>query len=361
MTEKRATALILGATSQLGMAVIDLLTKRNMPRWRIFAADTATRLPLLRAMCGTLQLQSDDLELIEYDAENLSLNVPAGGLERITDDLHTLFHLDHLRDRTRPTNEVRSHNIRIAERAIELAKLSNNLKALVVVTDVGLTGDYPGRFSETWTDVGQTPFDEVDRTSIEVEQKCLQAPDLPIVRARVGLLSDYAAPGLGTKPWRTAARVLLPSLNFWRHLPRFLAIPTAIAKGALAPLTPTTWAAEALVHLAETTERPRYAVHLVVTPQPALEQVLEMVTRRAGGARLKGELPLSFLKRIAELPGLGDAARRQADQLSSFLALHRYCLSKNDLDVVEARAALRDALPIPVWTEVEDRFFLEFA
>ncbi len=360
MSKARRT-LILGAASKLGAAVMREAAAAETSSQSIIAADLSSRRGALDALRSSLGPSAAERVFVaNYDPEKPSLGFDSSLIEEIHQGVTQVFHMAHTRNRTRSASDIKQHNSNMCRQVLDLARKMSALDALVVVTDVGMTGDYPGRFSENWIDVGQVPFDEVDRSSMEVELAFAQASDLPILRARAGILSDDDRFQSVPEHWRSAAAVLLPSIRLLRMLPGFLSIPSAVTRGSRAPLTPTRWAARALVHLARHPDFPGRAVHLVVTPPPSMDKVLETLSKRAGGARIRGGLPLGLIENIGKIPGLTEATRRQVDHLSSWWTPHRYCLSKNQLDTSLARSMLSRSLNPPSWGEVKERFFLQF-
>ncbi|MCP4674777.1 MAG: hypothetical protein GY854_04535 [Deltaproteobacteria bacterium] len=353
--------LILGAASKLGAVLMREAAAASSSPKAIIAADLSSRRSALEALRSSLgPSASERISVTNYDPEKPSLGFNSSLTEEIHRGVTRVFHIAHTRNRTRVASEIKQHNSNMCRQVLDMARKMSVLESLVVVTDVGIAGDYPGRFSESWIDVGQVPFDEVDRSSLEVEIALAEASDLPIIRVRAGILSDVERFQAVPEHWRSAAEVLLPSIRLLRVLPRFLSIPSAVTKEARAPLTPTRWAARALIHLAKHPDSPGRAVHLVVTPPPAMEQVLESVSERAGGARIRGGLPIGLIEHIGKIPGLTETARRQADHLSSWWTPHRYCLSKNQLDTSLVGSMLSSRLKPPSWGEVKGRFFLQF-
>ncbi|MCP4198654.1 MAG: hypothetical protein GY762_16025 [Proteobacteria bacterium] len=272
-----------------------------------------------------------------------------------------IFYFAHIRDRHLTSPEIKRKNRLMRNRLFETARQIADLQSIVVVTDVGLVGDYPGQFSENWVDVEQIPFDEVDRSSIGLEKACLHAISghkLPIVRARIGLLFNYEElPFSNRAPhWKSAAEELIPAIKVLGKLPRFMSIPSAVSKGSLAPLTPIAWAAKAIARVSTEPQAVGKAFHLVIDPPPTMEEVLKRITVSAGGAKLKGGLPVSLLGKLGIIPGFKETVRRQADQIASWWTPHRYCLSKNEMDTENVKDMLSD-LSCPLsWEEIEEFF-----
>lgn len=356
MSSSPGGTLILGASSKLGAAVLSRAAKNSTLKDPIIAACAAEHEDILMRLLPKLGIGDAEIEPAIYDPEKPNLGFGAAALERFAQGVTRIFHLDHKMDRTLSGSITRRHNLAMCERMLELARKVERLEALVVATDVGLAGDYPGKFSEHWIDVGQIPFDEVDQSSIEVES-AVAAAELPVIRARVGLLSDFFETGISDQRWRTAAEVLLSSLKIFKALPRFLSIPSAVAKGSLAPLTPVEWAARAIVHCAAEPAAKGKALHLVVSPPPPMEEIVESLTSALGGAKLKGGLPVELVRAIGKIPGLNETARKQADNLASWWTPHRYCLSRNDFDTSLTQSLLPVELAPPQWSEIRDIFF----
>ncbi len=351
--------LVLGGATRLGAAVLRELARDASFEDTVIAADLPDRRYELGQIKKALGATGERVDLATYDPEKDQLGFTSAVLDAMKNGELHLLHLGHFRDRTLTASMIRQHNLRVIDQLVQLASSARRLESFVVVTDIGLVGDYPGRFSETWTDVGQVPFDEVDRSSLDVELICLEAKDLPVVRARVGLLSDLDWAALDEAPWQAAAEVLVTSLRILSKLPSFTRIPSAVVKGSLAPLTPTDWAAKALVNLARNPAAHGKALHLIVDPPPGMDAVLEMVTRNAGGARLTGGLPVGLVGQFGRVPGLSEAARKQADHLASWLTPHRYCLSRNDLDTSQVRSLLSSSRLAPDWKIIREKFFVQ--
>jgi hypothetical protein len=349
--------LIFGASSKLGAAVLKNIVETGPADEPVIAACHVSKADFLKRLVPRLAPDAGIIETVFYDPEKPGLGLDAAALQKIGKGISAFYHLDHERNRTLSGSATRRRNLAMCEGVLDLAGKMGHLGALLVVTDIGLAGDYPGRFSEHWIDVGQIPFDEIDHSSIEVETACVAATELPVIRARVGLLSDFFEERISDPSWSRAAEVLLSSIRVFKVLPRFLTIPSVVAKGSLAPLTPVEWAARALVHLAEKPEAIGHAVHLVVSPPPSMEEILENLTSRIGGARLKGGLPVEFVRIIGKLPGLTETARKQADNLASWWTPHRYCLSRNDFDTSLTKSLLSKEMAPPSWSEVEPLFF----
>lgn len=357
MNHSVETVLILGAASPLGVALLHHLIKDAGGSTEIYAADQPAYLRFLGELRETLGPHAKRIQNITYDPSKPHFGFK-GQLQRKIFETEThIYHLAHTRDRKLAAPQISEHNRNVWERVSKMARAANKLGALVVATDVGLAGDYRGLFSENWVDVGQVCFDAVDSSSLEVELMCLDEEDLPIVRARLGLLSDMQSSKLRGPHWDNAAALLLPSAKILKRLPQFLTIPTAVAKGALAPLSPTDWAAEALTVLANNPEAHGKAVHLVLSPLPKMEDVLKAASGMLGGPRVRGGLPVSLIERLGKLPGLTETARVQADHVASWWTPHRYCLSRNKLDITLAERLVYKYLPPPTWKRLENRFF----
>ena len=345
MTSPGEKALVIGAGSPLGTAVLRHLAAED--GIGIVAADNSAACAFLAEAKPKFGKAAARIEIELFDPETGPLGFRRGMAEELQERATRVFYLSHSRDRSESASQIRYRNQAQKDAVLGLANSAAQLRSLIVLSDVGLIGDYPGRFSEAWLNVGQIPFDEVDRSSLELETDCLRESRLPIVRARVGLLSDLRGVLVRSRSWKSATEVLLPNIGWIRYLPRFLSIPYAVAPEALAPLTPTEWAARALVSLSSNPGAIGKAVHLVADPAPPMEQILRDVTGMAGGARVRGGVPTALLRKLGALPGLRETARRQADHLSAWWTPHRYCLSRNELDTFNARSLLPETLAPP--------------
>lgn len=357
MSQHVETNLVLGAASPVGAALLHTLVSRGEKAGVIYAAEQLADLRFLRELRTVLGRDADRIQIITYEPNKKHLGFDDDVRKRLCETKTHIYHLAHTRDRSRAASEISAHNSGVCDGVLHMARQAENLGALVIGTDVGLAGDYRGVFSEHWVDVGQVSFDEVDRSSLETEIKCLEETELPIIRARLGLLSDPRHIPIRNPHWASAVATLLPSVGILKRLPLFLSIPTAVAKGALAPLTPTEWAAQALVVLADSEDARGHAVHLVVSPLPRMETVLATASRVVGGARIRGGLPVGLVERLGKIPGLTETARVQADHLASWWTPHRYCLSRNKLDTSIAEKLVYTNLPLPTWRKLENRFF----
>ena len=349
------SALVLGAASPLGAAV--LLHLKRVGGVLPIVADLRERRDSLLALVSELGYGKGEIEIATLDPGKIAFGFEGSFLRRIKESTQWVFHLAHTRDRTLPVSEVGHTNRVLLEQVLSLGRKVKDLKSIVIVTDVGLCGDFPGKFSENWIDVGQIPFDEVDRSSREVEIVCSQDSQLPIVRARVGLLSDLEELSALAGHWRPAAQVLLSSIKLFKKLPNFINISTAVAKGSLAPLTPTDWAGQAIVHLSTNPEAVGKAVHLVISPPPSMEKVLDSLSKQVGGAKIRGGLPVGLIKVFGIIPGMMETVRRQADHIASWWTPHRYCLSRNELDTTTAEELLPESMFPPTWWETKAVFF----
>ncbi len=347
--------LVLGAASPLGITVLSQLAKTE--GINTIAADLSSKYQFLLRYKSQLGSAADRVTVAILDPFLEYFGFEQTLLDQIEETTTHIYHFAHTRNRTIAASTIGQRNRAICDKALALAHITQNLEALVVVTDVGLVGDFPGQFSESWVDVGQVPFDEVDRSSIEVESNCLKETDLPIVRARVGLLSDLREEPDLDVPWRSAAEVLFPSIRYLKKISRYIKLPSAVAKNSLAPLTPTEWAAETIVYLSRDTQANGQAFHLVIHPPPTIEEVLMTVSKQGGGARLSGGLPISVLDRLGVIPGLKETVRRHTDHLASWWTPHRYCLSRNEFNTFNSETSLPESLSCPSWSEMKRSFF----
>ena len=117
--------------------------------------------------------------------------------------------------------------------------------------------------------------------------------------------------------WTPTSEILLGSVSFLKRLPRFMTIPVAVAKGALAPITPADWAADVLLRLAQSKAAPGGAVHLVIDSPPSMDRLLEELSRKTGGPRIRGGLPADIVAKLGIVPGFRELARRNADNNAS--------------------------------------------
>jgi nucleoside-diphosphate-sugar epimerase len=358
MTTKSNMALILGAASPLGCTVMRLLVTDGVS---VIATDTASHGDFLADFKSSLGADGERIYIQTGEMDDATFGMGSVLEKQLDDRPARIFSFVHIRDRKLTSSDIKRRNRLIRTRLLDTVRRIANLQSLVVVTDVGLIGDYPGRFSENWVDVGQIPFDEVDRSSIGLEKACLQAfqeHELPIVRARTGLLFNYKELPFTEKAphWKSAAEELIPSIKVLGKFPRFLSIPSAVTKGSLAPLTPIAWAAKAIVRLSIEPQAVGKAFHLVLDPPPSMEDVLKCITESAGGAKIKGGLPVTLLGKLGIVPGFKETARRQSDQIASWWTPHRYCLSKNELDTHNVTEILSEQnIPLS-WEEVGEIF-----
>jgi hypothetical protein len=358
MNQPRDIALVLGAASPLGTAVLRQLLKEGDSE--VIAADHRENAAFLVDAKPDFRDAGDRLTIKSFRINELDERFGLGLKRSVEERLTRIFYLAHQRNRTLSASTIKQQNRAMRDSLFRLAHRAVNLKSLVVLSDVGLIGDYPGRFSESWVNVGQIPFDEVDRSSASLETACQrESKRLPITRARVGLLSNLRGVPVrspGSPEWKSAAEVLLPAIRVIKRLPRFFTIPFAVASGSLAPLTPTAWAAEALVSLSRIPHSAGKAFHLVVDPPPLMEDVLRSMTGVVGGARVKGGVPVGLIRKLGIFPGLKESARRQGDHLASWWTPHRYCLSRNALDISNTREILPANLKPLSWNEAEKLF-----
>lgn len=354
MRPVRRLALVLGAFSPIGAAL--LLEPRFKRYDHVVLAENRSRHYFIREMLAKLSNKPSNVTISPLDATK-----PFAGLEVLSKPLSKadsvdIFYLAHLRDRGLGATEVREHNRLMFDRVLSMAYKMPSVHAVLIVTDIGLTGDYPGRFSENWVDVGQTPFDEVDRSSLEVELSCLREDAFPIIRVRVGLVLNpkgvIAAP---TEYWPNICETVVGIAPVLRKLPRFVKLPVAAAKGALAPITPSELAAMLLLSSCEEIASSG-AFHAVIDPSPTIAQVLNVASRCVGGARLKPGLPVDKVAKLGKIPGLKELARRNADQIAAWWTPHRYCLSRNEVDTSKVRKLVPEFRKLYDWTTLETRF-----
>lgn len=345
-------ALVLGAATRIGAPLIRCLVDAGFTH--LFLADTANRQQTLHALTTRFGLTDAAATLISMQVDTPFAGIDENTRRHLAGAPTTLFHLAHSRDRSLAGSDIRAHNSLMLERVLSIGYALEHVDAIVAVTDVGLVGDYPGRFSESWLDVGQTPFDEVDRSSIEIEMACLQETALPIIRARVGLTLDSIQMTDLEASWPPPTEVLLRSVHFLKRLPRLLSVPVMVAKGSLAPISPADWTAEALVAISGNPSAVGTAVHLVIDSPPTMNHVLDEFSRRIGGPRIRGGLPADMVAKLGVVPGFREMARRNADQIASWWTPHRYCLSRNDLDTAHRRELLSNTLFPPTWASLKN-------
>ncbi len=348
-------ALMLGSASPIGAGLIQWFAKSDEEL--LVLADTARHLHAVHQLIRLYDLDPKRTVVARMDPDLPFAGIPQEIVDRLGRHRVALYHLAHIRNRELPAFEIRSRNDLMLDRAFALASKFPSLDKLLVVTDVGLIGDYPGRFSESWLNVGQTPFDEVDRSSLTVELNCIATLDLPIVRARIGLCFGPAGIPERAAVWPSGDKELVKSTDFFTKLPSFIRIPVAIASKSLAPLTPVSWAAESLARLSAMPESTGNAYHLVLDAPPPMEEVLYEASVLAGGAKIRGRLPLDAISMLGIIPGFRETARRNADQIASWWTPHRYCLSRNDLDTSALKALLPEERPAPSWRELKRLFF----
>ena len=181
-------ALLLGAASRLGAALMRSLDKAGFTH--AVLADQRERRFALEALASMFGRKAKSTTIAIMDPEKPFAGLGDQLLGRLDDAPLAVFHLAHSRDRRLPAADIRRLNPLMLERALSISYRAGQLTSLVVVTDAGLVGDYPGCFSEGWIDVGQTPFDEVDRSSLAAELTCTEDQTIPIIRARVGMVLD---------------------------------------------------------------------------------------------------------------------------------------------------------------------------
>jgi hypothetical protein len=354
MTGREKAAVVLGAASPIG-AALALAVDPSEYGLLILAAEAADE-PVLVALSKRVRCPVSKIRFAALDIAK-----PFAGIENTllkeTFDLTTdIFHAAHCMDRSTSASDLHPLNALMLERVFSIAYTVKHLGIVSVITDVGLVGDYPGRFSETWTDVGQTPFDDVDKSSLQAERICMEEKGLPIMRWRTGLtLLPKVASDLLDRKYVTSD-VLLGSVRWLSKLPRFVTLPAAVAEGSFAPITPSDWAAAAILHLVRERNGVGEARHLIIDPKPRMQSVLDAAAESLGGARIRGGLPTDAIATLGKIPGFREIARRNADQVSAWFTPHRYCLSRNDLDTSRLTAVLPPSLKAPTWAEVRSDF-----
>jgi nucleoside-diphosphate-sugar epimerase len=358
MKTKSEMALILGAASPLGCAVMQFLATAGIS---VIATDSKVHTDFLYDFKSRMGDEGDGITVITGEMDDATFEIGSVLEKELENKSTRIFYFAHISNRHLASSEIKSKNRLLRNRLFDMARQIADLQSLIVVTDVGLVGDYPGQFSENWVDVGQMPFDEVDRSSIGLEKACLQAiseHQLPIVRARIGLLFNYEELPFSERAthWKSAAEELIPSIKLLSKFPRFMSIPSAVSKGSLAPLTPIAWATDAIVRISTEPRAIGKAFHLVIDPPPTMEDVLKRITESAGGAKIKGGLPVSLLGKLGIIPGFKETVRRQADQIASWWTPHRYCLSKNEMDTENVRDMLPDLIFPASWEEIGELF-----
>jgi nucleoside-diphosphate-sugar epimerase len=172
MKNKPDMALILGAASPLGCAVMWLLVTEGVS---VIATDNASRTDFLNDFKTRLGAAGERIRIVTGELEDATFGLGSVLDKELDDRSARIFSFAHIRDRHLTSSDIKRKNRLIRTRLLDTARHMTNLQSLVVITDVGLIGDYRGRFSESWVDVGQIPFDEVDRSSIGMEKACLQA------------------------------------------------------------------------------------------------------------------------------------------------------------------------------------------
>jgi hypothetical protein len=348
------SALILGAACPIGTA---LMKHSAFKRYRkVILADGAPKQYIVRAIAKRLGRSLSNTTILPLWPEKpfAGLDTALGLLDSIGDI--DIFNLSHSRDRKRSSTEIRDHNDLMFERSVSIAYKLTQLHSIAMVTDIGLVGDYPGRFSENWIEVGQTPFDEVDRSSIAIELACLKEPTLPIKRVRVGLVLDPEGFPSSFGYWPPASEIFVGFSNILRRLPHMVTIPVAAAKGGRIPITPADLAAEVLLCAVEDSSTSESAIHAVTEPSPTVDMVLSLVARRIGGARMRSGLPIDKVAKLGLIPGFKELARRNADQLASWWTPHRYCLSVNDVDTSRLHRVLSEDYRFPPLAALEHTF-----
>jgi hypothetical protein len=345
-------SLVIGAASPLGATLLDHLVKTT--EGGILAMDASSRVAILRDYIVRYGTERVDIAVGEASTGVDALRPELA--QALRKDIFTIYNLSFDFNRRRASQALRRANESSIRFAISLARMAENLVSFINVSDIGIAGDYPGRFYESWLDVSQRFLDEVDATSLLAE-KALMDTQLPVVRARIGLLSD-PDPDLFKYPgWPSAARILVPTLPLLQHLPRMMSIRTIVEDGSLAPVSPLPWAARALATLGGQPAAIGKAVHLVLGEPIPMIDLLEELHQAVGGAKVKGGLPVKLLDAVAQMPGVSEALRRRFDQLSSLWTPHRYCLSRNDFDTAIAQTLLTKTLPEPRWEDARLLFF----
>jgi hypothetical protein len=346
-------ALIVGSTTPIGAG---LLMHSDLDRYdHLVLGDAASRTYMARELLARTPIQSNRAAIIPINRIRPFAGIDASRPFFSNCDAVDLFYLMHSRDRSESASDVREHNTLMFDRILAIAYELPKLHALVVVTDIGLIGDYPGRFSENWVDVGQTPFDEVDRSSLEMELLCIKEKAFPIIRIRVGLVVDPKGVPSTLGLWPNLSERFVGFSSIVKRMPRLLRLPVAVSKGALAPISPADFIAT--VMLKSVSESPTSgAIHAVLDPPPSIEAVLAVASDRIGGARLRPGLPIDSVAKLGLIPGFRELARRNADQLAAWWTPHRYCLSRNDVDTTRLKQLLPDSVGAVTWQSVESLF-----
>ena len=353
MKRVKRLALVLGAMSPIGAA---LMLHPQLRRYdQVILSEKRSRHYFLEQLSSKISREATTISVAPLDAGKpfAGIDVRSGAFSDA--DIVDIFYLAHLRDRGMGASEVREHNTLMFDRVLSIAYKLPSLHSLSILTDIGLVGDYPGCFSENWVDVGQTPFDEVDRSSLDIELLCLKENHLPIIRTRVGFVLPPENVEVPTAFWPKVSETVVGIAPLLRKLPRFLTLPVAAAKGALAPITPSELAAEVLLKGCEGTPEAG-AIHAVVDPSPTIESALRVASRSVGGARLKPGLPVDKVAKLGRIPGLKELARRNADQIAAWWTPHRYCISKNEVDTSKLRGLLPKARTQYEWSKLQSRF-----
>lgn len=357
MSEAVGSTIVIGGASPLGVCLVEHISRTS--DIDIIVIDEPSRFEFIEHLAEALTddpLVRGRVTAMSWRQENGFPYLPSQIVRELAADARYVLEVGFQRDRSVDSFSILHRNPSLFRLALEIAGNASSIESLVITTDVGVTGDYPGRFYENWTDAEQAPFDAVDATSLDVEKLALQS-QVPIVRGRLGVLSDPDRPILWGKHWKPAALTLLPHLHILRRLPRHFAIPMAIAEKCKAPLTPIEWAARALWALAQNPHAVGSAFHLIMWHKPSMIDVLQALTARADGARITNRLPRRSVEGLSRMPGMHEIVRVRFDHMASFWTPNRYCLSVNDLDTSLSETVLGAGVAPPSWGTHRETFF----
>ena len=276
--------------------------------WHLLEAEPDVRLVLLRR-ASDAERSADSLRRLaptqrervtELEGDPVALDFGLSGTEylQLAASVQRVFHFSSMLESKRAA-EASAHNIACAREVLELAKVAEGLRGLVLLSSVVVCGTRVGTVREDELNEGQSFRGRLAESLATVEAMCARRPNLPQVVLRPAqIVGDSQSGEIDTPGFP------YPWLAFVDRGPKDLVVPVPHRPEAPVQIVPIDFVVRAAHFLSARPEAYGKRYHLVDPAPLTLKAFLQLAAEASGKHLVDSFNPSAFTRGLAAKPGL---------------------------------------------------------
>lgn len=259
------------------------------------------------------------VDFLEGDASAMDLGLSGAELRVLAATVDRIHHVAIATDPATPKAVAVKTNVGAAREILELAEMTESLRALVFHSSVTVSGQREGLVLEDDPVPREGFRNDAEETMARAERMMREATKVPVVVARAGLVVGDSTTGEfdGLEGFYLLVLLIMTS-------PREIAIPLPSRGDAPLHLVPVDYVARAACALGRDARAVGRTVHLVDPSPLSARRVLELVAQATGRRMGPGFLPANVTKALLNVPGIDRLARSPRAVLDALVSRVTY-------------------------------------